>query len=188
MSRMLRIPIIFLCLLLQAIPSIAATPFIVGPEMTIIDNNIIVNLSIDNVTVLEKTIKSGIKKEIVFTVELLRVWKFWPDEFIVSKKIEKFITYDNLREQYSASSYDGLNRIEKHFENYNSMRDWIFNVKSVNIANIKGLDPSSYYLRIVVESKSLEDLPLLGVLTHLIPEVEMSMAKETIPFIIKDNR
>ncbi len=188
MFRIIIFPIIFLCLLLPAIPSNAATPYIVGPDMTIIDNNIIVNLSIDNVTELEKTIKSGIKKEIVFTVELLRIWKFWPDEFIVSKKIEKFITYDNLREQYSASSYDGLNRIEKHFGDYNSMRDWIFNVKSINLANIKGLDPSSYYIRIVVESKSLEDLPLLGVLTHFIPEVEMSMAKETLPFVIEDNQ
>ncbi len=165
--------------------ALAATPHIIGPDMDIVDNNIIVNLSIDNIDELESTINAGIAKEIVFTVELLRVWRFWPDEFVVSKRIEKVIKYDNLREHYMVSSYDGISRVDYNFKDYNAVRDWLFTADNINLANAKGLDPSNYYVRVIVESRSIEQLPLLGVLIHLLPEVEMSLAKESEPFFIE---
>ncbi|MBI5665929.1 MAG: DUF4390 domain-containing protein [Nitrospirae bacterium] len=170
-----------------ASPADAIAPQIVGPETKVIDNNIIVNLHIDHVTELASPITSGVEKEITFTIELLRAWKFWPDEFIVSKKISKIIKYDNLREQYRALSYDGITRAEKYFSDYNAVKDWIFAVNNVNLANVKELELSTYYIRIVVESKSLEQLPVIGFLIHFIPEVEMSLAKESSPFIIGEN-
>ncbi len=180
--------LIALCLSLTVSMSVYATPNIIGPDIRVIDNNIIVNLSIADISELERTIKSGIEQEITFTVELLRVWKFWPDEFVVSKKIDKTIKYDNLRQQYQASSYNGITRIKKNFKDYNSVKNWIFSVKAINLANIKELEPSNYYIRIVVESKSIEHLPIVGFLMHFIPEVEMSMAKESQPFAIEKNQ
>jgi hypothetical protein len=182
---------IFLIALLLALTvplSVSATPNIIGPDIRIIDNNIIVNLSIADISELERTIKSGIDQEIIFTVELLRVWRFWPDEFVVSKRIDKTIKYDNLRQQYQASSYNGISHIKKNFKDYNSMKNWIFSVKKINLANIKELEPSNYYIRIVVESKSIEHLPIVGFLMHFIPEVEMSMAKESQPFMVGNNK
>lgn len=164
---------------------LAVTTNIVGPDMEIIDNNIIVSLSIDNIDELESVINTGIGKEIIFTVELLRVWKFWPDEFVVSKRIEKIIKYDNLREQYLVSSNDGINLSEHKFDNYNTVKNWLFSEENINLANVKELEPSSYYIRVVVESKSMEQLPFIGFLMHFIPEVEMSMAKESRPFLIE---
>ena len=173
--------------LLTSSHAYAIAPQIMGPDMKIIDNNIIVNLHIDHVTDLAAPITSGVEKEITFTIELLRAWKFWPDEFIVSKQFTKVIKYDNLREQYRALLYDGISRTEKYFNDYHSVEDWIFTVNNVNLANVKELEPSSYYIRIVVESKSLEQLPLIGFLIHFIPEVEMSLAKESPPFITGEN-
>ena len=168
--------------------STAATPSIVGPVIHFVDNDIIVNLSITDVSELETAINSGIEKEITFTVELLRVWKFWPDEFVVSKRIKKTIQYDNLRQQYKVSSYDGIKRIKRNFKNYNAMKNWIFNVRSVNLANIKELDLHDYYVRIVVESKNIENLPVVGFLKYFIPKVEMSLAKESQPFLTGENK
>jgi hypothetical protein len=165
----------------------AIAPQIIGPDMKVVDNNIIVSLYVDNVTELATPITSGVEKEIIFTIELLRAWRFWPDEFIVSKKISKVIKYDGLREQYRALSYDGITRIEKYFNDHKTVEDWIFSVNNVNLANVKELESSSYYIRIVVESKSLEQLPLIGFLIHFIPEVEMSLAKESPPFSIGEN-
>jgi hypothetical protein len=68
------------------------------------------------------------------------------------------------------------------------MKDWIFTVNEVNLANIKELEPSSYYIRIIVESKSIEQLPLIGYLMNFIPEVEMTLAKESKPFTIEGTR
>lgn len=180
----LTLPIILLALfsLLTPLPASAATPNIIGPAIEIIDNNIIVSLSIDDTEELESLIASGIAKEIVFTVELLRVWSFWPDEFVVSKKIEKTIQYDNLREQYIASSNDGITRTDMKYDKYSTVKNWLFSAANINLANIKELDPGRYYVRVVVESKSLEQLPFIGFLMHFIPEVEMSLAKESLPY------
>lgn len=175
------IPIIVLFFFLSPPPfsSSASPPVIAGPDMKIINNNIIVNLSITDAAELEEIVKSGIDKEIVFTVELLRAWNLWPDEFVVSKQIRKRIKYDNLREQYSVSVSDGQAVSEKHFKNYFSLKDQIFVVRDINLANIKELEPGKYYIRMVVESRSIEQLPFLGFLMLFIPEVEMSLAKES---------
>lgn len=188
MRKDLFILLLTLSLVLTSTLTYAATLKILGPQIEIKDNNIIVNASIANVKELETTIKSGIEKEIVFTFELFRSWRFWPDEFVASKKIKKIIKYDNLREQYRASSHNGTSLMEKRFKDFNTMKSWIFTVNAVNLANVKELEPGNYYIRVVVESKSIEHLPLIGFLMHLIPEVEMTMAKESQPFVIGDNR
>ena len=76
MKSSILIIVLALCSLLTAAPSSAAKPNIIGPAIELIDNNIIVSLSIDDTEELESVIASGIGKEIVFTVELLRVWRF----------------------------------------------------------------------------------------------------------------
>jgi len=188
MRKNLFVFLLTLCLVLTSSFATAATPKISGPDMEIKNNNIIVNIGITDVKKLETTIKSGVEKEIVFTLELFRVWRFWPDEFVVSKKIRKVVKYDNLREQYRASSHDGTSRIEKHFTDYNTMSAWILNANAISIANVRELEHGSYYIRAIVESKSREHSPVIGFLMYLIPEVEMSMAKESQPFIIGRNK
>lgn len=173
-------------LFMSACPADAATPRIIGLDMKIVDNNIIVSISIDNFKDIERSIRAGIKKEIVFTAELLRYWALWPDEFIVSKKFEKVIKYDNLRDQYLASSYDGITRVQEKFKGYDEMMSWLSSLNTFNLANTKGLEPGNYYIRVVVESKSLDQTPLLGLLTNFIPVVEMSLAKESARFRIGD--
>ncbi len=180
----------FLVLSLMLIPSLASsvTPNILGPEMKIENNDIILSSGITNVKELETTIKSGVEKEIIFTLELLRSWRFWPDEFIVSKRITRVIRYDNLREQYWISSRDGKNVIENNFMDYNSIKEWIFTVENINLANLRELEAGKYYIRVIVESRNREQLPVVGFFMHLIPEVEMSLVKESELFTVKGNR
>ena len=166
----------------------AIKPHIFGPYMKIIDNNIIVDMSLANVSDLEAVINSGVGKEIIFTVELLRIWPFWPDEFVVSKKINKLIKYDNLRGQYQASSFDGFSKTERQFKDYYNVRNWIFTENGINLANVRELESDDYYLRIIVESKSLEQLPVIGLLMHLVPEIDMTIVKESRDFHIGDDK
>ena len=166
----------------------AIKPHIFGPYIKIIDKNIFVDMSLVNVSELETAINSGVGKEIIFTVELLRVWPFWPDEFVASKKIKKIIQYDNLRDQYKASSFDGFKKSEEQFKDYYNIRNWIFSEKEINLANIRELEPDKYYVRIIVESKSLKELPVIGMLMHLVPEVDMTIVKESSDFQIGDEQ
>ncbi len=181
---------LFLACLILILSSMASAirPHIFGPQIKIIDNNIIVNLSLQNISDLEAVINSGVGKEIIFTVELLRDWKFWPDEFVASKTFRKIIKYDYLRDQYRATSYDGLNRTEKQFNNYYSVRNWIFTEKGIKLANVRGLEPDEYYVRVIVESKSLKQLPVIGMLMHLVPETDMTIVKESSDFHIGEEQ
>jgi len=165
----------------------ALTPNITGYLQTV-NNDIVVNIAIANAAELETTIKSGIEKEIVFTMELIREWKFWPDEFVVSKKIRKTIKYDNLRDQFRTSSFDGITRTDKKFKNYAKVRNWILSVNEINLANVRELEPARYYIRVIVESRSIDRLPVMGLLTHLVPEVDMTIARESEPFPIGETR
>ncbi|UCH81904.1 MAG: DUF4390 domain-containing protein [Nitrospiraceae bacterium] len=181
----LLLPCIFLILSATAT---AIRPHIFGPHIRIIDKNIIVNLSLQNISDLEAVINSGVGKEIIFTVELIRVWEFWPDEFVAAKKIRKIIKYDYLRDQYEASAYDGLNRTEKQFNNYYALRNWIFTEEGIRLANVRELEQDDYYVRVIVESKSLKQLPVIGMLMHLVPEIDMTIVKESTDFHIGDDQ
>ena len=102
--------------------------------------------------------------------------------------ITRVIRYDNLREQYWISSRDGKNVIENNFMDYNSIKEWIFTVEDINLANLTELEAGRYYIRVIVESRNREQLPVVGFFMHLIPEVEMSLVKESEPFTVGNNR
>lgn len=188
MAKNLFIIIIFsVCFILTSSRFVSATNVsagILGPEIKIQDNNIIVGTRFSNIKEIETAIKSGVEKEIIFSIELFRVWSFWPDEFVVAKKIQKVIKYDNMRDQYWASSYDGTSLRERRFKDFNALKEWVFVVKDINLANIKELEQGKYFIRVVVESKSRELPPVIGFFLLFIPEREMSLAKESQPFSI----
>ncbi|MBC8413018.1 MAG: DUF4390 domain-containing protein [Nitrospira sp.] len=165
----------------------AATPDITG-LMTTVNNNIIIDLAISDFSELEGNIKTGIAQEILYTVELIREWRFWPDEFVVSRQIRRSVKYDNLREQYWAVSSDGIKNLKLQFKDFKALSSWIFNVTAINLANIRELEKGRYYVRIVVETKINEDIPIAGFLMHFIPEIGMSFAKESEPFPIGDEK
>ncbi len=172
------------CLFVIFFAAMASATEIPEPQIRIKDDNIIVDASITGLDVIESTINSGIKKQIVITIELLRVLNFWPDEFVTSKKFKKTLRYDNLRGYFTASSDDGTSQIQKSFKDFNNMRDWVFSVKNVNLGNIKELKEGTYYIRTVLETKSKELPSVISFLMLFIPEVEMSLAKESQTFKI----
>jgi hypothetical protein len=178
---MIRFNLIFFILFtLLLFPVRGLTVEILEPEIKIQDNDIIVNTGLTDLKEIEPIINSGVEKEIVFTIELLRQWRFWPDEFVVSKKIRRTIRYDNLRGHYIASSKEDGSEIKRRFKDFDdSLRKWLFRVEGLNLANIKELEPGRYYIRVLVESKSRELPRMIGLLMLFIPEVEMSLAKES---------
>ncbi|MBI5676379.1 MAG: DUF4390 domain-containing protein [Nitrospirae bacterium] len=188
MIKKLFFPLLIVCSILTHAIAVAAPLEVAGPEVEIRENNIIVNCGIDNVKEFEKTIKSGVAKEIIFNIELIRSWRFWPDEFVVSKKITRVVKFDNLREQYNVSALYENSLTEKNFKDYNLMKERIFTTGVVNLANIKELDPGVYYVRVVVESKSTEEPPVVGLLIHFIPEVDMRVVEESASFIVRGDK
>ncbi len=158
------------------------------PEVKIKDNNILVSTGISNLKEIEDAIKSGVEKELIFSIELFRIRPLWPDEFVSAKKIQKLIKYDNLRGQYRASSYDGTHLKERHFRDFNTLKDWVFTAKDINLANIRELEPGKYFVRVVIESKSRELPHIIGLFMLFIPETEMRWTQKSQPFHIGEKK
>jgi len=159
-----------------------------GTEVKIKDSHIIVSTGILSLKEIENAIKSGVEKELIFSIELFRIWPLWPDEFVSAKKIQKLIKYDNLRDQYRASSYDGAHLRERHFRDFNTLKDWVFTVRDINLANIRKLEKGKYLVRVTVKSKSRELPPIIGFFMLFIPETEMSWTQKSQPFHIEKER
>jgi len=177
---------IIICLTITPVSAGPLNPVIKGPEVRIINNDIIVNIAIENVKRFKEIINSGIEKEIVFRIELIRAWRFWPDEFIVSRKIRRYIGYDTLRDKYYVSwKKGGKNYTLRYFDDFESMKQPIFTVKGINLMNLKALESGTYYVRVIVESKSRQRIRLMGILMYLMPEVEMSLIKESPTFKVE---
>lgn len=157
-------------------------------EVKIKDNNILVSTGIPDIKEIGAAIKSGVEKEIIFSIELFRVWRLWPDEFVSGKRIKKLIKYDNLRGQYRASSHDGSHLKERHFRDFNTLKEWVFTVKDINLANIRELEPGKYFVRVVIESKSIELPPIIGFFLLFIPETEMSWTQKSQSFQIGEKK
>jgi hypothetical protein len=166
-------------------PSIVLSTEISGPTVTTENDNILVSTGLSYLGKLESTIETGIEKKIVFTMELFREWNLWPDEFVMSKKIKRTIRYDNLRELYFVTSRDGTSFIQKRFNDFHTMKAWAFKIEDIHIANLGELEPGSYYVKVLVESKSKKLPAVIGILMLFVPEVEMVMTKESKPFNVE---
>ena len=58
---------------------------IVGPEVRVGHDEIMVDTGISLDEKILSELKSGMEKEITFYIDLFRVWRGWPDEFILGK-------------------------------------------------------------------------------------------------------
>lgn len=169
-------------------PSSGLSAEILDPKIEIHDKNIIVSTGLIDFGEIEAAIRSGVEKDIMITVELIRVWKLWPDEFVISKKIRTRVKYDYLRERFMLTSSDRKSQTSRIVKDFNFMNSRTFMINNMEIANIQELEPGSYYLRVVAESKSRELPRVIGLMMLFIPEVEMSLAKESAPFTIGETR
>lgn len=110
----------------------------------------------------EDAVQNGFEKEIIFHIEIYRMWSFWPDEFILSKRIQRTIKYDGIKKVYYASSYDGLYLEEKVFDDYEKMKTWVSKMVDVKVTPINLLNPkAAYFVRVKAESKFRRLPPVL---------------------------
>ena len=94
---------------------------IIGPEVTFQGKDIFVttSLSLDNKPLQE--LNNGITKEFRFYIDIFRVWKMWPDEFISGKSFIRTVMCDPVKKEYIATSNDGTTLVQKRFKSFESM-------------------------------------------------------------------
>jgi hypothetical protein len=152
---------------------------ITGPEVKVQDNDIYVTTSLSLEENYLREISNGIKKEFRFYIDIFKVWKIWPDEFVLSKSFSRTMKSDPVKMEYYATSSDGSTSIQKRFKSFESMARWALSINNLKVANMRDLDPGVYFVRVTVESKVRKLPPVLGYFMIFLPENEFKITKDS---------
>jgi hypothetical protein len=176
MSKIISSLVLFFLLLL---PAGVWGADIAGIEAHVVNGEVLVNtaLSLDDKNLTD--LKNGISKEITFYVDLFRLWKSWPDEFIAGKKIVKTLRSDPIKKEYVATSLDGTLLIEKRFKSFDSMVSWALSIKNIRLADVRELQQADYFVRVTVESRLRKLPPVIGYLLFFVPENDFRLQKDS---------
>jgi hypothetical protein len=172
-------------LLCSTVPSFGVE--ITGPVVALRKDEIYVTtaLSLDD-NILQE-LRNGITKEFRFNIDLFRVWRLWPDEFILNKFFIRTLRCDPVKMEYVAKSDDGSTLIKKRFKSFESMLQWALSVNDLKLAGTRDLDPGSYYVKVTVESRIRKLPPVIGYFMIFLPENEFKISKNS-RFIHVGNR
>ena len=159
--------------------SLAAAEQITGPEVKLYGGEIYVtaSLSLDEKHLQE--LSNGVTKELKFYIDLFRVWKVWPDEFVLGKFFIRTLKADPVKMEYTATSSDGSTLIHKRFKTFGSMVKWALSVNDLKLADTRELEPGVYFVRVTVESKIRKLPPVIGYFMIFLPENEFKIDKDS---------
>lgn len=148
------------------------------------DNSLVVSttLRLDDREVEE--IKSGVSREITFYIDLFRVWRNWPDEFVLGKSFVRKLKCDQIKKEYIATSFDGFTLTEKRFQNCESLLSWAMSIESLKLTNTAELPTDNYFVRYTAESRLRRLPPIISQLLFFVPEKEFSVSRDSQPFRI----
>jgi hypothetical protein len=166
-------------MLLLFMPFPAEGQSISGPEVRLVNNDIYASFSFSPDEKLLQELRNGMDKEIRLYIDLFRVWKGWPDEFVLGRSYIRTLQSDPIKKEYIASSQDGNTITEKRFRSFESMIAWTMSVKDLKLTNTSELEPSQYFVRITVESRIRRLPPVLGHFLIFVKENEFKTKKDS---------
>ncbi|MEW6213762.1 MAG: DUF4390 domain-containing protein [Nitrospirota bacterium] len=141
-----------------------------------------ISLTLDEKFITEA--KNGIKKEVVFYIDLFRVWDMWPDEFVLGKSFVRTLKCDPVKTEYVATSFDGNILTEKRFRSFESMIRWSLSINDLKLLNIRELELGVYFVKVTVESKIRKLPPVIGYFIIFLSENEFKITKDSSFFSI----
>jgi len=170
------------------IPGPAGGQEIAGPEVRLVNNDVYVSFSLLAGAKYIEEIKEGIDKELKLYVDLFRVWKVWPDEFVLGKFYSRRMKVDPIKKEYVATSFDGNVIIERRFRSFETMLAWTLSVKDLKLTSTRELDPGQYFVRITAESKIRDLPPMIRQFLVFISENEFKIRKDSGVLVIEGGR
>ena len=181
---MSRLYIIFF-LLITLFPVFSEAQVIAGPEVKLVNNDIYVSFALNLADKNLQEIKSGIDKELKISIDLFRIWKVWPDEFVLGKLSVRTLKADPVKKEYVATVLEGNTLIEKRFKSFESMISGTLSVRDMKLTNIREMDPGEYFVRVTIESKIRKLPPVIGYFLIFLSENEFKLVKDSSVFAIE---
>jgi hypothetical protein len=181
MSRFIAASLLFSLLTL---PLPANSQEISGPEVKQSNNDIFVTFSLKLDVKHVNEIRDGIDKELKLYIDLFKVWKAWPDEFVLGKVFTRTLKSDPIKGEYVATSLSGNVLTERRFRSFESMMNWTLSVKDLKLASTRELEPGQYFVRITAESKIRKLPPVIGYFMIFVSENEFKIKKDSATFAV----
>jgi hypothetical protein len=185
---MSRLYIILFLLITLLFPVLSEAQVITGPEVKIVNNDIYVSFTLNLEDKNLQEIKRGIDKELKLNVDLFRIWKVWPDEFVLGKMNIRTLKADPVKKEYVSTLLDGNTFIKKRFKSFESMTRGALSVNDMKLSNIREIDPGEYFVRVTIESRIRKLPPVIGYLFIFLKENEFKIVKDSGVFVIEGTR
>jgi hypothetical protein len=187
-AKMSRIFSIGLLIIALFYPRVSESQTLSGPEVKQLNNDLFVSFSLSLQDKSLEAIRGGVDKEFKFYIDLFKIWKIWPDEFVLGRAYVKTLKVDPIKKEYVATSNDGSLLIEKRFKSFESMMEWVVAFRDLKLTNIRELEPGQYFVRITVESKIRSLPPVIGYLFLFVSENEFRIMKDSTVFPIEGSQ
>ena len=176
MSRVYSICFLIVALLM---PLSSESQTVSGPEVKLVNNDLYVTFSLGLSQNSIEAIKNGVDKEFKFFIDLFKVWRVWPDEFVLGKAYVRTMRVDPIKKEFVATSNDGTVLVEKRFKSFESMLDWAISFRDLKLTNTRELESGQYFVRVIVESKIRKLPPVIGYLFIFVSENEFRLIKDS---------
>lgn len=180
--------LLYLLVLICLLPAALHAAEVKGPETAVRENNIVVSTGLALEGRELSDFAGGVQKEIVFYIDLFKVWNYWPDEFVLGRKFVNTLKCDPVKKEYIASSLSGGTLTEKRFPDCAPLIDWALNVRGLRLTNVAELEPGDYFVRVTVESRLRTLPPVISSLFFFIKEKEFAIYKDTALFPLRPGR
>ena len=185
---MSRLYTIFFLFIMFFSPVLTEGQVIAGPEVRTANNDIYVSFSLNLEDKHLEEIRRGIDKELKIYIDLFKVWKVWPDEFVLGKTYTRTLKADPIKKEYVSTSLAGNTLIERRFKSFESMIAWATSVKDMKLTNIREIEPGQYFVKITIESKVRKLPPVIGYLFIFVSENEFKIVKDSDSFVIEGTK
>jgi len=185
MTKSLCMSILFLSLFL---PAAAFGQTISGPEVKLNGGEVYATFALDLEAKYVGEIRDGIEKELKFYIDLFRVWKVWPDEFVTGKLYVRTLRADPIKSEFVATSLNGNVLIERRFRSFESMLKWTLSFKDVKLGNTRELGPGQYFVKVTVESKVRKLPPVIGYFIIFLSENDFKVSKDSTVFTVDSRK
>jgi hypothetical protein len=182
MSRNILRLLVFLALML--LPLSVRAQEIVGPDVRINKGHVVASTELKLSENQLEDISKGISKEIDIYVDLFKVWKSWPDEFVLGAKFTRTLSCDPVKKEFVATSLYEYTLREKRFSNCESLLEWALNVKDVKLARVKDIEPGKYFVKVKAEGRIRKLPPVVGYLFFFVKEKDFKIKSKSDIFTV----
>ncbi len=149
-------------------------------SVTVLNNRLYVETSLKPDERFIEDLGQGITKELIFYVDLFRVWKIWPNEFVRGIKIKRTIKSNPIKREYVATSEQEGVITERRFRDIDTMFQWVLGLNNVAIpGTLSDYEEGTYFIRVSVESIKQKLPPAIGALLFFLPNKEFAVSRDS---------